>query len=85
MVLLDQNPIANGLFNGVQILTLQVFDHGQLGCGLVVRLNDGDGNLPQACQTGGAPAALTGDDLIVTAVQFPDCQGLDHTVDSNGI
>ena len=44
-VLLRQHPVALGLLNGVQILSLEVFDHGQLGRLAVIGLDHDDRNL----------------------------------------
>ena len=81
---IDQCVIALCLFNRVQILPLQIFNQGQLHGLPVVRLHNDDGDLIQFRQTGGPPAALTGDDLIVPIGHFPDGQGLDDTVLPDG-
>ena len=85
MVLVDKGAVARRFLHGVQVLPLEVFDHGQLGGLAVIGLDDGDGDLAEACQTGGPPAAFTGDDLVVAIGQFPYGQRLHHTVQGNGI
>lgn len=48
---LNQGLESGGFFHGVQVLSLEVFNHGQLGGLAVVGLHDDDGNLLQARQT----------------------------------
>ena len=84
IVVLHQHLIALGFFDGVQILALEVFDHGQLHGLAVVGLNDQHRHLGQARHPGGPPAALAGDDLIVARGQLADGQRLDNAVLTDG-
>ena len=84
MIGFNQGLEAGCFLHGVQILPLEVFNHGQLRGLAVVRLHDDDGNFLQACHPGGPPAALTGDDLIVAGGEPAHGQGLDNTVLLNG-
>ena len=84
-VLLHQNLVALGLLDGIQILPLEVLNHGQLHGLAVIGFDDHGGHLRQSGHTGGTPAPLTGDDLIVPGLQLPHRQRLDDAVLTNGI
>ena len=85
VVLLHQHLVPLGLFDGVQILTLQVLDHGQLHGLAVVGLNDHSRHLSQPRHTGGAPPALTGNDLVIAGLELPHRQRLDDAVLPDGV
>ena len=76
---------ASGFLYGVQILPLEVFDHGQLGGLAVIGLHDNDGHFLKARQPRSPPAPFSGDDLIVAGGQLPDGKRLDDTVLSDGV
>ena len=82
---LRQRPEAFRLLDGVQVLPLEVLDHGQLHGLLVVGLDDDRRDLVQSGHPGGPPAAFPGDDLIVPASQLTHRQGLDHAVLPDGL
>ena len=65
VVLLHQRLVALSLLHGVQILPLEVLDHGQLHGLAVVGLDDDGRHLRQTRHPGGPPAPFAGDDLIV--------------------
>ena len=85
VILLHELPIALGLLDGVQILPLQVFDHGQLHGLAVVGFNDDGRHLVKPRHAGSPPAALAGDDLVVARLQLAHRQGLDDAVLPNGV
>ena len=85
VVLLGQGLIPHGLLHGIQVLPLEVLDHGQLGGLPVVGLDDRHRHLLQACQPGSTPAAFAGNDLIVPGGQLPHGQRLDDAVFPDGI
>ena len=85
VIVVDQSLISQGFFHRVQILTLQVFNQGQLRGFFVIRFDDDNRNFGQSRNSGGTPPALAGDDLIITAGQLPYRQRLDDAVDSDGI
>ena len=59
-------------FHGIQVLPLEVFDHGKL-CGFaVIGFDDDGGNFAEACNAGSPPAALTGNDLVVSGRELAD-------------
>ena len=84
-MLLEQHPVAPGLLDGVEVLALEVFDQGQLHGLAVVGLDHEHGDFIQSRQPRGAPAALTGDDLIVFPRQLPHRQRLQDAVGRDGI
>ena len=84
-VLLRQHPVALGLFDGVQILPLEVLDHGQLHGLAVVGLDDHGGHLCQPGHPRRPPPPLAGDDLIIPALQLPHRQRLDDAVYPDGV
>ena len=84
-VVLHQDLVAPRLFNGVQVLPLEVLDEAQLHDLPVVGLDDDGGHLGQARQFGGPPAALSGDDLVVAGGQAADGEGLDEPVGADGL
>ena len=84
-VLLHQRAVALRLLHGVQVLPLEVLDHGQLHGLAVVGLDDHHRHLTQTRHPGGTPAALAGDDLIVSGLQLPHRQRLDDAVLPDGI
>ena len=85
VVLAHEHLVALGLLNGVQVLPLEVFNHGQLHGLSIVGLDDDGGNLGQARHPGCAPTALSGDDLIIAGLQLPYRQGLDDAVLPDGV
>ena len=82
---LNQGLEPGGLLHGVQVLPLEVFDHGQLGGLAVIGLHDNDGHFLKARQPRSPPAPFSGDDLIVAGGQLPDGKRLDDTVLSDGV
>ena len=76
---------AGGLLHGVQILSLEVFNQGQLHDLAVVCLDDQHRHLVQTGLPGGAPAALTGDDLVVAGGQAADGDGLENAVGGDAL
>ena len=85
LIVFHQGLVALGLFDGVEILALQVFDQRQLGHLAVVCFNDDGGHLLKSCDARGAPAALAGDDLIVAGGKLSHGQRLKNAVLANGI
>ena len=81
----NQGLEPGGFLHGVQILPLEVFNHGQLSGLAVVGFHDDYRHFLQACQSGGPPAAFTSNDLIVARGQLPHGEGLDDAVFRNGI
>ena len=77
--------IALGLFDGIEVGALEIFDQRQLHGLLVVGLDHDDRNLVETCEPGCAPAALTGDDLIEAGRQLPHGQRLDNAVHGDGV
>jgi len=73
--LIDEDAIALGAINGVEVFALDVFDEGHLGLGDGVDVaNDGwDGG--QAGELGRTEAAFAGDELELLA----------HLADENGL
>ena len=59
----DQPAIAGGLFQGGQVGALDVLDQADLQGLAIAALEDDDRHLVDLGGLGGAPAALTGDDL----------------------
>ena len=84
-VVLHQHLVALSFLHGAQVLPLEVLDHGQLGGLAVVGLDHHHGDLSEACQPGGPPAALAGNNLVVAGAELPDGQGLDDAVLTNGL
>ena len=84
-VLLHQRAVALGFLHGVQILTLEVFDHGQLHGLAVVGLDDHHRHLCQPGHPRRPPPPFTGDDLIVAGLQLPHGQRLDDAVYPDGV
>ena len=84
-ILLDEGPVTGGLFHGVQVLTLEVFDEADLHDLPVVGLDDQGRNFQQARHPGGPPAAFTGDDLVIARGQAPHRQGLQNPVLTDGL
>ena len=78
----DQSLVCKGFFNGIEIFSLHVLDQSHL-CDLeIVTRHDDGGDLVQARQPGGSPAALACDDLVIFSetVHLADHDGLDHAV-----
>jgi len=84
-VLVHEDLVAVGLFDGVQILPLEVLDEAQLHDLLVVGLDDHSRDLGKARQLGGPPAPLAGDDLVIAGGQPPDGEGLNDPVGADGV
>jgi hypothetical protein len=59
--------VALGLFDGIEVFALEIFDQGEFENGAVVGLADDDRDFGQAGQLGGAPAAFAGDEFQVSA------------------
>ena len=85
VIRLDEGSEAGGLLHGVQIFPLEVFNQGQLHDLAVVRLDDQHRHLVQTGLPGGAPAALTGDDLVVAGGQAADGDGLENAVGGDAL
>ena len=85
MVLVHQRAETRRLLHGVQVLPLEVLHQGQLHDLPVVGLDDQHRDLFEARHSGGPPAALPGDDLIVAVPGLPDRQGLDEPVLGDGV
>ena len=73
----DQPLIRLGFLDRVQILALDIFDQRDLERGGVVEVAHDNRDFMETRALGGAPAALTGNDLIGAAVRA-DNDGLDH-------
>ena len=84
-VVLHQGFVSFCFFNGIEILALQVFNHGQLHGLAVVGFDDEHRHLAEAGHPSGSPAAFAGDDLIITRGQFAHCQRLQNAVPADGI
>jgi hypothetical protein len=82
VVLIHQDLVALGLFDGVQIFPLEVFNLHDLS---VVGFNDHGGDLLQPGGLCGAPTPLSGNDLIVAGAEPSDGEGLDHTVSADRV
>ena len=82
--LLRELRIAERLFDGVQILTLQIFDERQFQHRAVVGLADDDGNLRQFEQLRRAPAAFAGDEFEESAA-FAHDERLHDALFADGI
>jgi len=80
-----QGAVAFGLFDGVQVLALQVFDQRHLHGALLVGREDAHRHLLEPGHTAGAPAALARDDLIKAAVKRPHRDRLDEPVGTDGL
>ena len=81
-----QLPVACRLFDRVQIRALNVLDDRDLKHFGVVEIADEDGHLVQLRALRGAPATLTGDDLVI-ALGFgirADDQRLDDPLFADG-
>ena len=85
VVLADKPLVALGFFQRIQILTLEVFNQGQLRGFPVVGLDDHRRDLGKPRLPGCPPAALARDYLIVAAGHFPDSERLDHAVEPDGL
>ena len=64
---------------------MQILHQGQLRGAPVIGLNHPDGYFRQPRHPGGAPAPLSGDDLIIAGVQLADGNGLDQAVLGDGV
>ena len=84
MKLLYQTLVSVSLFNGVQILSLDIFDQSDFNLLLLRILTYDNGNLLQTCDTGSAPAAFTGDDLIILTLLY-NHNGFDDTELPDGV
>ena len=74
-----------GFLERIQILALDIFDQGDRDCGTIIHLPHHYRNVLQAGQLGGTPAALAGDDFVVSAADGAHHDRLDHTLRTNGI
>ena len=83
-VIVHELFIARGLFHGVQILALEVFHERELHGELIVRLQNAHRHFLESCGARRPPAALAGDDLIVTLVERTHRDGLDQPVFADG-
>ena len=81
----DQRSEALRLFNRVQILALEVFDHRQLHHGLIVRLNHHRRNGLQSGAACGTPAALPCDNLIVSVFRGTHRDRRQNTVQTDAV
>ncbi len=81
MKLIHQASIGGGLFDGVEVVALDVLDEGQfqalVGRGL---FHEHHRYLVQPGQGGGAQAAFAGDQGVAVALALGDQQWLDHTL-----
>ena len=82
---LDQGLETGGFLHGIQVLPLEVFDHGQLGGLPVVGFDDDHRHLLEPRDPGGPPAALTGNDLVIAGGKLAHRQRLDDTVFTDGV
>ncbi len=64
--------IAGGLFKGIEIGPLHIFNDREFERLAVGGFEQHDGNFVQACALRRAPAPLAGDDLIAV-LRLPDC------------
>ena len=80
VIAVHQLFVALGLLQRVEVLALQILDERQLRRLAVVRLDDDGGNLGQAREPRGAPAALARDDLIIAGAEPPHGQRLQDAV-----
>ena len=79
-----QGAVALRLFNGIQILALEVFDQSHLHGALLVRCQDAHRHFLEPGHAAGAPAALARDDLIKSAIERPDRDRLDEPIRPDG-
>ena len=77
--LVHQPLIAEGQFDGVQILALDILDDGHFQHALFIGILDICGNHIQARHDAGAVAALTADYLVVLVAGLADGDGLDQS------
>ena len=71
-----QALVGGGLFNGIEILALEILDEGELEDLAVGGFPDDDRSFPELEFGGGTPAAFAGDELVLGA-HFADDEGLD--------
>ncbi len=74
----EQLLVGLGLFDRIQILAEQILDEGELETLGVGRVTNDRGNAFESGLSGGAPAALAGDELVASASP-PD----DHRLDDS--
>jgi len=77
--LVDQLLVALGFLDGVEVLPLEILDQREFERGGVVGFADEDGDLGEAGELGGAPAAFAGNQLERIAAT-PDDEGLDDAL-----
>ncbi len=77
VALLDEALQAEGDFDGVEVLTLDVFDEGHRVQVLVVDLADVDRQRCEPRPSGGAPAAFAADQDVAAVGALADREGLD--------
>ena len=82
MKLVGEAPVGDRLFDGIQVLALDVLDQRDGEKPILGDVADDDRHLEQPGPLSGAPAALPRDDLV-TLVHFPDDDRLDDAVRSN--
>jgi hypothetical protein len=83
-VVLDEALVGAGLFEGVEVVPLDVFDQGELEGLAVGGFGDHDRNLADAGKTGGLPAALADDEAEAAAFGDSDDEGLNNAVLADG-
>ncbi len=73
-----------GYFDGIEVLALDVLDEGDLEEAVVGDVLDGNGNIGDAGEACGTPAAFAGDELVA-AVPWADDEGLNDAVGADGV
>ena len=82
--LIDQLGKPLGFFDRVEVFALQVFDESQFERSAVIRLADEDGDLGEAGEASGAPAAFAGDQFVAV-IGGADDQGLHDALGADGV
>ena len=85
--LVGEPLIRQGLFDGVEIFALDILDERHLEPALRVRgsdVLDDDGDFLEVGAFGGAPAPLSGDDLVAAGFDAAHDDRLNHPVRTNG-
>lgn len=80
--LIDEALKSVGLLNGIEILALQIFDEGHFECEFFGNIAQDDWHTTEASALGGAPTALTRDQLK-TIGNFSDDERLDDAARLN--
>ena len=81
---LHEALVAEGHFDRIQVLALDVLDDGHLQHALVVGVADVGGNHVHPGHDAGAVAALAADDLVLGTL-LPDGEGLDEPEGADGV